>query len=65
MPQLIFIAALGAGAYAGYRWLRKAADDMRAATVDARERQNAVQAKDLGTLSYDPKSGVYKPMDRT
>ncbi len=64
MPQLILIAAVGAGAYAGYRWLKKIASEMRAATVESRDRTTAAQAKDLGSLEYDPKSGVYKPINR-
>jgi hypothetical protein len=65
MPQLILIAAVGAGAYAGYRWLKKASEELRAATVEARDRRTAVQAKDLGALELDPKSGVYRPVDRS
>lgn len=68
MPQLIFLAALGAGAYAGYRWLKKTAEEMTAemqkAEVDVRERRQAGHAKDLGALEYDPKSGVYRPVLR-
>jgi hypothetical protein len=69
MPQLVLFAALGAGAYAGFRWLKKTAaamaSDIRAAEATARERQGAVAAKDLGTLEFDPKSGVYKPVGPT
>jgi hypothetical protein len=65
MPQLIFLAAVGAGAYAGYRFLKNIAqsvsESLEKATVETRERTRAGDAKDLGALDYDPKSGVYKP----
>jgi hypothetical protein len=65
MPQLIFLAAVGAGAYAGYRFLKTIAQsvtaDLEKATVETRERARAGDAKDLGVLEYDPKTGVYKP----
>ena len=65
MPQLVLLAAIGAGAYAGYRWLRRTAEQMRAdmtaAEVELRERTGAARAKDLGTLEYDPATGQYKP----
>jgi hypothetical protein len=65
MPQLIFLAAVGAGAYAGYRFLKTivhtVAADLEKATVEVRERTRSADAKDLGALDYDPQSGVYKP----
>ena len=65
MPQLVLLAAVGAGAYAGYRWLKRAAEtiaaDMKAAEVEARDRAGAGRAKDLGRLEYDPATGLYRP----
>ena len=65
MPQLIVLALLGAGIYAGYRLvvrtkqivaeMRHAEDELRrSATVGALE-------KDMGALEYDAASGVYRP----
>jgi hypothetical protein len=59
MPHLMALAFIGAGIYAGYRWVSrvtaKVADEVkRAATTNVTE-------KDLGHLEFDPKSGVYKP----
>jgi hypothetical protein len=68
MPQLVLLAAIGAGAYAGYRWLRRTAEsmqaDMKAAEVEVKERAGAARAKDLGALDYDPASGQYRPRQR-
>ena len=35
--------------------------EARAAEVEAREKRGAMQAKDLGTLEYDPATGQYRP----
>jgi hypothetical protein len=69
MPQFLILAAVGAGLYAGYRALRsvgeKMAADMQKAQDELRQRAAARNdAKDLGTLSYDPISGEYKPVKR-
>lgn len=68
MPQLVLLAAIGAGAYAGFRWLKRTADtlaaEMKAAEVEVRERAGAGRAKDLGQLEYDPASGLYRPVRR-
>ncbi len=68
MPQLFALALIGAGAYAGYKWLSKQVQAANAAAVDAAEqmRRAAEQAagnapKDLGRLEWDAQSGVYKP----
>lgn len=65
MPQLLFLAAVGAGAYAGFRFLKSVAAGvatrMEEATVEVRERAKATDARDLGALEYDPQSGVYRP----
>jgi hypothetical protein len=65
MPHLLFLAAVGAGAYAGYRVLKSTiaglATQMEEAKVEVRERAKAKDARDLGVLEYDPQSGVYRP----
>ena len=68
MPQLMVLALVGAGIYAGYRWLwrparmiaaevRRAEDEVRRGAVRSLER-------DMGQLEYDPISGVYRPVRR-
>jgi hypothetical protein len=68
MPQLALLAALGVGAYAGFRWLKRAAEtisaDMKTAEARVRERDAAGRLKDLGQLEYDPVSGLYRPIRR-
>jgi hypothetical protein len=67
VPQLIVLALVGAAVYAAYRWVwrpartivaevRRAEDELRrAATAGSVE-------KDMGTLEYDPRTGVYRPV---
>ena len=68
MPQVMLLAAIGAGVYAGYRALLRAGDrfaaELKRSEDDARQRQTAGPEKDLGTLEYDPRSGVYKPVTK-
>ena len=68
MPQVIVLALLGAGFYAGYRWLARAADEigeqMRRADEEPGRRPQGRIEKDLGALEYDPTSGVYRPTQR-
>lgn len=69
MPQLVVLAALGAGLYAGYRALVRAgaklAEDLKSREDEMRARASAAASeKDLGTLEYDPRSGVYKPAQK-
>lgn len=65
VPQVIALALLGAGLYAGYRWFARAAGDVGAAIVRAKdERRQQSQGrieKDLGALEFDAASGVYRP----
>ena len=68
MPQVIALALLGAGLYAGYRWLARAASDIGAEmrhseTEPAKTAPGRIE-KDLGALEYDPSSGVYRPAKR-
>ncbi|MBO0740780.1 MAG: hypothetical protein J2P51_05080 [Hyphomicrobiaceae bacterium] len=68
MPQVVALALLGAGLYAGYRWVARAARGIAAAvarTEDELRRQSQGRVeKDLGALEYDPASGVYRPAKR-
>lgn len=64
MPQLVVLAAIGAGLYAGSRLLSFIANQMqeRAESQTIREPTTGkVVAKDLGQLEYDPVAGVYRP----
>jgi hypothetical protein len=66
MPQLIALALVGAGLYAGYRWFARAAKEITAeiqrADDELRRRAAArVLPKDMGELEYDPAAGVYRP----
>jgi hypothetical protein len=65
MPQVIALALLGAGVYAGYRWLTRAAREIAAEARPAEEEVRQEPAgrieKNLGALEYDPASGVYRP----
>ena len=67
MPQVIALALLGAGLYAGYRWLARAAGDIAARNERAKDPPRHARGrieKDLGALEYDPASGVYRPAKR-
>jgi hypothetical protein len=68
VPQVIALALLGAGLYAGYRWIARAAgeigDGMRRAEDDLAQKARGRIEKDLGALELDPKSGVYRPAKR-
>lgn len=67
MPQVIALLVAGAGLYAGYRWVSR---EVRRALAGAKEAQEelsrqaakaAGMPKDLGTLEWDEKAGVYRP----
>ncbi|HRN89090.1 hypothetical protein [Hyphomicrobium sp.] len=55
MPQVIALVVIGAGLYAGYKWVS------RTIAKGQRRGERRVTPKDLGTLEYDAKSGVYRP----
>jgi hypothetical protein len=65
MPQVIALALLGAGLYAGYRWVtrttREIAEQMQRADEEVTQEATGRIEKNLGTLEYDPASGVYRP----
>ncbi len=65
MPQVVAAVLIGAGIAAGFKWIAKemarAADAARVAHEDAGRGNVATAPKDLGTLEWDAKSGVYRP----
>jgi hypothetical protein len=70
MPQLLLLALIAAGLYAGYRWLtrpaREIAAEIRRTEDELRTRAAAATIeKDMGRLEYDPVSGVYRPTRRS
>jgi hypothetical protein len=68
MPQLIALALIGAGLYAGYRWVvrtKASLAEMRRAEDELRRRAaGGALEKDMGALEYDNASGVYRPAKR-
>jgi hypothetical protein len=68
MPQLIALALIGAGLYAGYRWVvrtKASLAEMRRAEDELRRRAaGGALEKDMGALEYDSTSGVYRPAKR-
>jgi hypothetical protein len=70
VPQVIALALLGAGLYAGYRWLARTVGGLGPTIAgDARPHQSHSQSegrieKDLGALEWDPAVGVYRPAKR-
>jgi hypothetical protein len=67
MPQLVVVALVGAGLYAGYRWFARTSERIAAEvrrTEDELRRRAHVAVKEMGTLEYDPASDVYRPAKR-
>ena len=68
MPHLYALALVGAGLYAGYRWLSRSAQvvaaEVRRAEDELRARAGVPIQKDMGRLEYDPATGVYRPTRR-
>lgn len=67
MPQLIGLALIGAGLYAGLKAVvrigQRVAEDLQRAKEEA-EREEPGAEKDLGALELDPATGVYRPANR-
>ncbi len=69
MPQIVAAVLIGAGIAAGVKWIAKevarAAHTTRFAPQD-RERHEPMTAapRDLGTLVYDDRAGVYRPVHK-
>ena len=67
MPQLVVLAVVGAGLYAGYRWFARASERIAAEVRRTGGRvapAGGVAVKEMGALEYDPASGVYRPAKR-
>lgn len=68
MPQVFALLIAGAGIYAGLKWISRAVADAQrtarlkeAALREAMARREGGAPKDLGTLEFDPATGVYRP----
>lgn len=70
MPQLIALALVGAGLYAGYRWLARearraaAAAEQARAEIERRAAETARVPRNLGALEWDDETHVYRPAKR-
>jgi type II secretory pathway component PulJ len=68
MPQLFVAALLGAGLYAGYRYVartaQRMAEEAKRAQDDLMRQATGAVEKNLGKLEYDPATGVYRPTNR-
>ncbi len=65
VPQIVVLVAVGAGAYLGYRWLKKRARDAAIAAARQAEtaRPVAERAREVGDLVWDEEAGVYRKKD--
>lgn len=69
MPQLLILAAIGAGVYFGGRWVRKTVSKInrdleKAANIRRQEKSKTPPPeKDFAELKKDPKTGVYRVDD--
>ena len=65
MPPLVFLAIVGAGAYAGYRYFNRMVEHAHAEMDKARKaaaaHQGGRETRDLGELEWDATAGVYRP----
>lgn len=67
MPHLVVLALAGAGLYAGYRWVARQIDLVKAeaerAEMELRRRASEITGEplDLGNLVWDEQAGVYRP----
>ena len=67
MPQVLVAAVVGVGLYIGYRVMAGLASQASdGAEMLARHRAAARRPieKDLGRLELDPRTGLYRPVDR-
>ena len=66
MPQLVVLVAVGAGAYFGYRWLKRQVREAAiAAAKEATQKPAAPseRAREAGNLVWDEEAGVYRAKD--
>jgi hypothetical protein len=64
MPQVLILIAIGAGIYAGSKWLAREFEKKRAARSQAPSEEvppSSAMAADRGALEFDPKENVYRP----
>ncbi len=64
MPQVLILAAIGAGLLLVRRYLKKEQERVRA---ELRKAEEAMQRRDIEStvpLEEDPITGVYRPKDR-
>ncbi len=67
MPQLLILAAIGAGAYFGGKWVRKKAREYtknlqqaaKSAKTRAPKKPDNISRENVQELKKDPKTGVY------
>jgi hypothetical protein len=64
MPQLLLILLAGAGVWAGYSWVRKEQERVRATLKDAEEELRKRDETAIPTLKRDPETGVYEPVEK-
>jgi hypothetical protein len=69
MPQIVAAVLIGAGIAAGVKWIAKEVARATHTTRFApqgRERREPVTVapRDLGTLEYDARTGVYRPVGK-
>ena len=64
MPQVLILLAIGAGIYAGSKWLAGAFGRKPAAKPQSpaeRAPSTPTHAADRGKLEFDPNENVYRP----
>lgn len=66
MPQVLILAAIGTGLYAGLKWAAKALEAQATAAAHRAEQARrhaaaSITPIDRGTLEWDPSTGVYRP----
>ena len=70
MPQLIALGLLGAGLYAGYRWIARQGEQVAAQLREAEEalrRREAARVSPANAprLEADPETGIYRPAGKS
>ncbi len=63
MPQLLFVALAAAGAWYGYRWLRRETErvDSQLRRAEVRIMQRRQKERETINLRLDPSTGIYLP----
>lgn len=61
MPQLLILAALGAGFVLARRWYAQERARIAAELAKAREAMERREASNVISLERDPATGVYRP----